>query len=411
MEKKLSMRSSIAWNSIGSMFYLGCQWLMTVFVVRISGVEDAGLLTLAMSATNIWYCLAVYGMRNFQVSDTHRKYADGTYIFSRILTTGLSFLGCLAYVFLVPYDGYQRLCILSYFLYKATEAFYDVYAGIFQIHWRLDCAGKSMLLRGMLTISFFLLVLHFSENMVLTFLCMAGACGLSVLCYDLRMARKMGDMRLVLDWKKVCGLLAECFPLVVYTILSSAIGSVPRLYMERILGGYELGIYGTVAAPTLIIQMVATYVFNPFVTLFAEKYYAKEGRAFLSILGKCVVAVAGIALAGILGGALLGRWGLNLLYGEEVASYHALLVPIILCTTLTAFAWLLCGVLTAIREFRGLVSGNLAAVLVALLFSGIFEKKYGMQGASLALGVATTVEIAVMAAFLWRNLKRQFAEA
>ena len=73
-EKKLSLQSSIAWNSIGSIFYLGCQWLMTVVVVWIAGLETAGILSLAMSVSNIWYSFAVYGMRNFQVSDTVGKY-------------------------------------------------------------------------------------------------------------------------------------------------------------------------------------------------------------------------------------------------------------------------------------------------------------------------------------------------
>ena len=73
-EKKLSIQSSIVWNSVGSIFYLGCQWLITVLVVRLSGVDEAGVLSLAMSVCNIWYCLSVYGMRNFQISDTENKY-------------------------------------------------------------------------------------------------------------------------------------------------------------------------------------------------------------------------------------------------------------------------------------------------------------------------------------------------
>ena len=50
-DKKLSLQSSIAWNSIGSIFYLGCQWLMTVLVVWIAGLETAGILSLAMSVS------------------------------------------------------------------------------------------------------------------------------------------------------------------------------------------------------------------------------------------------------------------------------------------------------------------------------------------------------------------------
>ena len=58
MEKKLSVGQNALLNSIGSLFYLGCQWLITVLVIRIGSVEDGGDLSLAMSITNIFYTLA-----------------------------------------------------------------------------------------------------------------------------------------------------------------------------------------------------------------------------------------------------------------------------------------------------------------------------------------------------------------
>ena len=101
------------------------------------------------------------------------------------------------------------------------------------------------------------------------------------------------------------------------------------------------------------------------------------------------MAVGVIAVLGLVGGKILGYWGLKLLYGKEVASHNHLLVPLIICTILTAFSWLLCGVLTAIREFKGLVIGNMAAVIVSALLSFLLENSMGMQGASLALALAT----------------------
>ena len=45
--KQLSVKANMLWNSIGSMTYLACQWLITIVVVRLSsGYEDAGLLSL-----------------------------------------------------------------------------------------------------------------------------------------------------------------------------------------------------------------------------------------------------------------------------------------------------------------------------------------------------------------------------
>lgn len=409
-EKKLSMQSSVIWNSAGSIFYLGCQWLMTVLVVRLSGIEAAGTFSLAMSVSNIWYCLAVYGMRNYQVSDTLDRYQTGTYIFSRLITGGAALIGCFLYTFIISYDPYQKICILLYFIFKNSEAFFDVYAGVFQKNWRLDYAGKSMVLRGILSLGSFVLVLKFTGNIMLTFGVMAVLCMGAVILYDIPAAKKLTDIKLITNAAKVKNLLKECFPLVVYTLMSSAIGTIPRLYMERLLGSYELGIYGSVATPTLIIQMGATYVFNPFVTLFAERYNRKEKEKFLSALKKCIAAVVVIAVAGIIGGRLLGVWGLQLLYGEEVARHFDLLIPLIICTVLTAFSWLLCGVLTAVREFRGLIAGNLLAVIASAALSPVFEKNLGMQGASLALALSTIIEILILSAFLWKSLRCQFEQ-
>ena len=59
--KELSLKLNMLWNSFGSLFYLGCQWLMTVMVVRLSnGFDAAGTLTLAMSVYNIFSSLALY---------------------------------------------------------------------------------------------------------------------------------------------------------------------------------------------------------------------------------------------------------------------------------------------------------------------------------------------------------------
>lgn len=407
-EKKLSIQTSVFWNTAGSAFYLGCQWLMTVLVVRLSGVDAAGMLSLAMSVCNIWYCLAVYGMRNFQVSDTQNKYTNGSYIYSRFLTCGAAFIGCLVYTLIMPYNFMNTLCIMLYFLYKCSEAFFDVYAGIFQKEWRLDYAGKSMMLRGVISLGSFCLLLKFTDNLCLTIGIMAVLCLASILVYDIPTAKKLTSISLDTSFPQVKALFIECFPLVVYTLLSSAIGSVPRLFLERIAGTYNLGIYSSVATPTLIIQMGATYVFNPFVTLFAERYHANDKKGFLSALKKCILAVFAIAVVGIIGGKLLGRWGLNLLYGSEVAAHVDLLIPLIICTILTAFSWLLCGVLTAIHQFRGLVIGNAVAVVASIILSPVLEQAFKMQGASLALGLATCIESAILLLYLMRDIQKHF---
>lgn len=406
-EKKLSIQSSIMWNACGSICYLGCQWLLTVLVVRISGLADAGMLSLAMSVCNIWYSIALYGIRNFQVSDTIEKYSDRVYILSRLITGSMGLVGCVVYIFVVSYDTMQRICILLYYFFKFSEALHDVYAGIFQKNWRLDYAGKSLFIRSVLSLLSFVIMLYVTGNLALTIGSMAGVCLVAVLLYDMPIAKKMEVFNCA-HGRDIKKLLIECFPLVIYTLFATSIATIPRLIMERELGSYQLGIYSSIATPTLIIQMGATYVFNPYITLFAERYHQRDKKGFIAILRKCIAAVILLAAVGLLGGKVLGKWGLNLLYGEAVAKYVDLLLPLIVCTILTGFSWLLSGVLTSVRAFKALVGGNLLAVILSAILSLCFIRNWGMQGASIALAIALLAEIVVLFVCIVKIVKKQF---
>ena len=56
---KKSTLANIFYNSFGTIFYYGCQWLTTLLVVRISGFEDGGNYSLAMTFTAAFAIMAL----------------------------------------------------------------------------------------------------------------------------------------------------------------------------------------------------------------------------------------------------------------------------------------------------------------------------------------------------------------
>lgn len=401
--KKISIQSSILWNSAGSIVYLVTQWIISIFVVRFSGVEDAGNLTLAMSVNNIFYSIAMQGIRNFQVSDTNEKYKDHTYVYNRILSCILSFGICLLYCGIIQYSSEQKICIIAYCLFKMSEALYDVYAGICQKNWRMDYIGKSWMIKGIVTLGAFVGFYIISENLLWAILGMAISSYIVVGVYDVPKTHSLSQIRISLKDKDCLKLTIECFPLLCYLILSTIVPTIPRIFMERILGNYALGIYGSIATPTAIVQMGASYIFNPFLTLFAEQYNSGKIVQFRNTMKKCILTISCFSVIALIGGKILGKWGLNLIYGSEVAEYVSLLLPLILCTILTSLVWFLCALLTVVREFKGLIISNLIVVILSGISSIFCLKIFGMQGASIALGISLGVEIL----FLWLFLKKK----
>lgn len=409
-EKKLSMQSNILWNTIGSMTYMVSQGLISILVVRLANVETAGYLSLAMSVNNVFYSIAMFGMRNYQVTDIREKYDNGTYIQSRLFSCAAAFLLCIGYCMLISYTPEQKGCILIYCIFKMSEAMYDVYAGICQKAWHMDCIGKSWILRAALTFSGFVGTLWLWQNLQLSITVMAVLSYLVIFLYDIPKTKQYGDVRISRQLENTSALMKECFPLLCYLLVSTAVATVPRLIMERELGSYAMGIYGSVSVPTLIVQTGASYIFNPFMTLFAEQYVKKQEKEFWQTFRKCMAAVAVICVAALIGGRIFGKWGLALLYGEEVASYVELLQPLLVCTVLTAMVWLFCGLMTVIRDFRGLLLSNILALAVSCSATWLLLKPMGMQGVSAALIIALLVEAVSLYFFMLRKTKTDFAQ-
>ena len=70
----------MAWNSIGSLFYSGCQWLTTVLIVRLTtGYDAAGVLALAMAVVTAAFAVIMFwqNMRMREVFSDNRKKISG----------------------------------------------------------------------------------------------------------------------------------------------------------------------------------------------------------------------------------------------------------------------------------------------------------------------------------------------
>ena len=71
--KEHTLKSGMIWNALGNIIYLACQWLITILVANIGNFEDAGLLSIAMSVSATFQTFALFGIRNYQVSDINEK--------------------------------------------------------------------------------------------------------------------------------------------------------------------------------------------------------------------------------------------------------------------------------------------------------------------------------------------------
>lgn len=404
------LRKNLLFNTAGSLLFYLCQAALNLLVTALAGVAANGMLATAMTIANVCLSVASFGMRTFQVSDLEGKYADRTYLLSRYVTLTAAGAGCLVFAFVNSYSAEQRWVIALYTAYRLIESWSDVWHGYLQKAERLDVVGISFGVRGLVTAGTVTLGLVLTGNLVITLAALFVLNAVYVLAVDLPLAQKHADFA-TRGGGSVWALLAECAPLAVYAALNTAIPSVPRYFCERVLGAVKMSYFNNVFLPVLILQVAVIYLFVPFITTFARLWNQKDKAGFFRGLVLLAAALAAMWAAGAAGVALLGRWGLSILYptSPEILDYAPLLQPLVLATVCTVASTVLCHLLTIARDMRGLILGNLAGLAAAAAVSVPLLRAFDVWGAAFATIAGIGVQALCLLAFLLAKCRRQFA--
>lgn len=408
--KPLSLKANMLWNSAGSMTYLACQWLVTVLVVRLtSGYDAAGLLSLAMSVTGIFGTFASYKMGTYQVSDIHHEHSLADYLGFRLIMLMAAFVACMVYAALTCSTG-ALLTIALFYGFKGVGLVIDVLHGADQQHRRMDYIGKSFMLQGVATLAAFVAVLALTGNLDAAIVAMGAAALAVLLCFDLPHTRKLEAVSVRFDRAETLFFLKTSLPAVVASVAASALFTIPKQYLAVDAGDAALGIYASVSAIALVVQMGAQYLYVPLLDVFPRKFFDEGVGAFGRLLAKAVAGILAVSAVATVALVLAGPWLLGLLFGESILPYTYLLLPVIAATVATAFLWFLGDLLIALRDFQGNFWGNIAALAAVLALTFPLVDAFGMNGVSFAGAGACLVGVAVCAAFLARDVRRRGRE-
>ena len=405
--KRLSVKVNMLWNSIGSMTYLACQWLTTVVVVRLSSgsFDGAGLLSLAMSVVGVFGAFANYKMGTYQLSDIKRENTLSEYMAFRCLTLAGSFIACIVYAYFTC-ASYALTTIALFYAFKAIGLLIDVLHGEDQINRRMDYVGKSFIIQGVSTLVAFTLAYGLTQDVNLAIFAMLVAVTLVLVLFDIPHCRRFTRVGVNISGKKALLFLRVSLPAVIASVAASAILTVPKQYLAVASGDAALGIYASVAAPALVIQMGAQYLYSPLLDVFPRLFFEGNSKGFLVLLSKTVLGIIGVTIMCSAALQLVGEWVLDLLFGSGIVPYVYLLQPIVVSTAATAFLWFFGDLLVTLRRFWAYFIGNAVALLSVVPLTFVCVDMWDMNGVSFAGAGACMAGVLVLLGFLVGSIKR-----
>lgn len=420
-ENKTSIQKNMLFNTVGSMVYYFCQWLLSIVIVRISGYEAAGVFGIATTLTASPAILALFNVRNYQVSDLRGQYTTKTYIQSRHYTNLLAYVVCMGMVLVGGYSWEKAAVVLVFMLYKLAEGTADVYYGVEQRWGRLDYAGISLSLRGLLTIVPFVILQKLFNNLLLSLGVVAICSYAVVLIYDRIQVKRLlasvvagrgevqitagqGEVQIKQGQKEIFSLLITCIPLAFVAFLNNLAFNYPKIVLESHHGSEIMGYFTSITSPALVVQLAANTIFAPLVTPLTDAFLRRDKKAFDKMIRNFILFMAALSAVVLAGSALLGRWALILLFGEGIDPYTYLFVPSIGVTLCLATTSVLISICTLLREIKLQYIVGVAGIVASFAFAQLLVPSLGMEGVLWAQTGTVLVQVAIQLMIIGRRL-------
>lgn len=402
MKKDRLMLSNVFYNTFGTFFYFFCQWLITVLIVRISGYHDAGVLSLIISTTNLFYCIALFGVRNYQISDINFIYSDNDYILCRLTTITLSLILFVISLYFLNFDKQTLMCSFVYIFYKIGEALSDVFFGCFQKHDSYKSIAVSYILKGIITLFSFVIIQIITQNLFITLLINLISYFLILLLYDLQKLRRISKLKF---YKFNClNLLKKCIPLLLYLCLVPYLNFITRYVIKIKFGIDTLGYYSSITMVFTVLSTLMNSVFVSIIPHITNLYEKKLKKELIIIIKKLSIIILIIGLFAIIAGNVFGSIVFSIIFGAKIQEYLYLLPSTIISAVALTYNSLYSSVLISMNERKKILYCDLAIIVLCTCILNFFVHQFELLGSIYTLILSLTLSSIIQLIIVFRKI-------
>lgn len=390
------------WNTAAGLINAAEVVIMSMIVTRMTGLADAGSLSIAFAIGNLLMPIGKFGLRHFQTTDVEDQFSFSIYVKTRVVTVLLmiiSTFGYLTYAYRdLGYSWNKVGIIFGVCMIYAVEAVEDVVWGYYQRRNRLDVGAKLFCYRWIGILLLFPIALYVSRDLRFTLLfCFVISLVLFVILVRITFPTisSKEDQNIDIFIKKadlgeIGKLLRIAFPLFGISFLSLYVNNAPKYAIDACLTDEIQACYGFVAMPVFAIRLLNNFIYQPILVPMAVEWEQKQMDKFTARIIKQTMIIIGISVVCILGAYVLGIPVLSLLYNTDLADYKSELIILLIGSGFLAGSGYLSVVLTIMRCQKALLWPYCLVSIIAALSMKSIVLGYGTIGASFCyLGLMT----------------------
>ena len=386
-----SVKSNYIWNMLGTVSSSLISVVLLLLASRFLSSGDSDVFSIAYALGQQFFVLGYFQVRNLQSTDIKEKYSFASYHNTRLFTVFLMLVISLFYVIWQSYDIYKSSIIFLLVLYRALDAYSDVFQGFFQQKNRSDLAGKIQFYRSWLCMLIFALVLLFTKSLLLASLMICFINLALTLPLDFGYYRYyFHDVPMIpflfKDRSKVVSILKNSFPLFFNGFLLAYIYNEPKIAIDRLLtnGILPTGMqrdFNVLFMPVFVLSLLF-FILRPLTTQLSIYWSEKKYSFFFKQVRLLFLVMVVLGFVSVVLGYLIGTEILGAVYGIQLQIYKVPFTLLLIGGILNVLALVVDIIMTIFRKQHYLMIAYMLTFIVSKVITLPFIRNQNLIGAA-----------------------------
>jgi len=289
----------------------------------------------------------------------------------------------IAFVFINGYSTYKLVVCILLVIYKAIEAFSEIFYGIMQKNQLLYVTGQSFTIKSLGGLVALLIVDIITKNLILAILSAITVSILTTILFDYIVVRKLVDKKEKVNFRNVLSIYKNEFFVFANTFAAVYILNAPKYSIDKFLEQDMQAMFGYIIMPASIMVLFTQFIFMPYLNRIKELYEQKDMGNFKKLAFKIKMFVLAFGVFAIGAAYFVGPEVLKLIYGvPELLNYRMNLCIILIAFVFYGMSYVNLVLLTTTRNTFIQFVIYIITMIIALVGSNILVKQYGIDGAT-----------------------------
>lgn len=380
------------WNSIGSIVFGFTSLFFMIIVTRINGIEEAGRFTFAFANACIFWTIAAYSGRTYQVTERNKEICDSDYFYNRITTSLFSIIIAVIFALITRTTPEKFILIVLLTFYRSIDAVIESMHAVTQRNGELYKAGMSLFFRTIILVIVFTILNVFTKNLIIASISLIIVNLIFMFAVDFRNIKDKFTKR-NFDFKINNQLLQLGFTTFLYSFLTIYVTNATKYAINSFTNDEMQAVFGIIIMPASFLSLISTYLVQPFLNSITEYLENNDIKSLKVLVSKLSLAIILIGLFATGACYLIGIPILELIYGVSLNEQKINLIIILLGSILYSLVILLSAIFIALRKTNDQLFLLVLTAVAALISSNLLVKASGMNGAAMSYMIVMTIEL------------------